>query len=100
MGWYSFFGTLYFLNSCLKNSAMQKKPKILVFPFDLLSHYARSLVLVHSYSYSHTLLFKSSRSYNSMVHSEGWPTFHCEEFDPEWVIRCVKKFRFDWLNDA
>lgn len=27
-------------------------------------------------------------------------TFHCEEFDPEFVLACVKKFNFRWLNES
>lgn len=77
---------------------MNSKPKILVFPFNLLSHYTRSLVFARNYTATHTVIVKSSAHYNSLVSSEGMDTFQCEEFDPEFVLRCVKKFNFRWLN--
>jgi len=78
---------------------MENKPEILVFPFNLLSHYARSVSLVKRYSATHEVLFKSSFDYDSILKAEGISTFQCEEFDPVFVMNCVRKFRFGWLND-
>lgn len=77
---------------------MDAKPKILVFPFDLLSHYTRSLVFVRNYTSTYTVLVKGSSQYDPILFSENMETFHCEEFDPEFVLSCVKKFNFRWLN--
>ena len=79
---------------------MNTKPNILVFPFDLLSHYTRSLSFVHVYSESHTVIFKRTARYDALIEAEGVSTFSCKDFDSEFVLNCVKDFRFDWLNTA
>ncbi len=78
---------------------MQNKPKILVFPFDLLAHYTRSIALVEKYADTHTVLFNSSANYDHLLKEEQISTFSCETFDSQFVLNCMKKFRFDWLND-
>jgi UDP:flavonoid glycosyltransferase YjiC (YdhE family) len=45
-------------------------------------------------------MVKSSSRYDSILSSEGVNTFHCEEFDPDYVLACVKKFNFRWLNES
>lgn len=78
---------------------MVKKPKLLVFPFNLLSHYVRSIELYKRYYSSYTVLFKHSEAYSELLKNENIDTFRCEEFEVEFVMQCVKKFQFDWLNE-
>lgn len=73
------------------------KKRILVFPFDLLSHYLRCLVLVERYK-EYEILFASSPRYNKYVTSQGHKTFEIETFDADHVMDCATKFSFEWLN--
>lgn len=78
---------------------MQNKPKLLVFPFNLLSHYVRSIELCKHYTIDYSVLFKESRTYVNLLKDENIDTFQCKEFDVEFVMQSVKKFQFDWLNE-
>jgi UDP:flavonoid glycosyltransferase YjiC (YdhE family) len=74
------------------------KPKVLFFPFDLLSHYSRCVELSRSFGDKYELLFKSSSKYNSFLTQESLDTFICSDFDADFVMACVQKFSFKWLN--
>lgn len=78
-----------------------KKQRILFFPFNLLSHYLRCLVLADTYDRNtHEVLFLSSERYNKFVISHGYRVFSCETFDADFVMECTNSFNFDWLNEA
>lgn len=78
-----------------------KRLRILFFPFNLLSHYLRCLVLADTYDKNtHEVLFVSSKQYNNFVNSHGYDVFSCETFDADFVMRCTNNFNFDWLNAA
>ncbi|WP_432711605.1 glycosyltransferase [Pedobacter sp.] len=75
------------------------KKVILFFPFNLLAHYLRSLVLADSYSKDeYTIYFLSSPTYNNFVKAHGYQTFDCLQFDADYVMQCSRKFDFSWLN--
>lgn len=79
----------------------QNIKRILIFPFNLLSHYLRCIVLAQKYDPSeYEILFQSSPNYDSYVTKHGFKTFSCEQFDPEYVMKCTAKFDFSWLNQA
>lgn len=71
--------------------------RILVFPFDLLSHYLRCIELAKRYPGAE-IFFASSAKYSSFVHQSGYRTFHVEHFDAGAVMNCAEKFSFAWLN--
>ena len=72
---------------------------ILIFPFDLLSHYLRCLVLADTYDKStHRIIFLTSERYSQYVHQHGYQTFSCKQFDSAYVMKCAGNFDFSWLN--
>ncbi|HZG01243.1 MAG TPA: hypothetical protein VEY71_09580 [Chitinophagales bacterium] len=74
--------------------------KILVFPFDLMSHYTRCVVLAEKHFQSASeILFQSSSRYNALVETHGFKTFDCERFDADYVMQCAARFDFSWLNE-
>lgn len=74
------------------------KRKILIFPFDLMSHYLRCIVLAKQYP-NDDVLFAQSEKYDSFVKDAGYSTFKVESFDPVKVMECAAKFDFSWLNE-
>jgi len=78
-----------------------KKITVLFFPFNLLSHYLRSLVLADSYDKNlYNILFLSSENYNVFVQQHHYQTFSCLQFDQEYVMQCAERFEFTWLKQA
>ena len=76
------------------------KRKVLVFPFNLLSHYLRCLVLANRYSRDdYEILFHHSDNYANFISEHHYDTFRCEQFDPVYAIECSTKFSFIWLNE-
>lgn len=74
---------------------------ILIFPFDLLSHYLRCLVLADQYDpNTYRILFQSSPNYDHYVKKHGYETFDAKHFNTSFVMQCSKKFDFSWLNEA
>lgn len=76
---------------------MQKK-KLLIVPFDLLSHYLRCITLAKNYG-DYEIYFASSKKYNRFVIEAGYSIVELEQFNPEEVMACTRKFNFDWLNE-
>lgn len=74
---------------------------ILFFPFNLLSHYLRCLVLADSYDKSqYQILFLHSPQYAGFVKQHGYETFSCAQFQSDYVMECARNFDFNWLNEA
>lgn len=73
------------------------REKILVFPFDLMSHYLRCVVLAKQYPDA-DIFFAASSQYNDFIHKAGYKTVTVEQFDPVKVMACSEKFDFSWLN--
>lgn len=77
-----------------------KKQRILFFPFNLLSHYLRCLVLADSYDKAkYEIRFLSSDKYNGFVEAQGYKVFSCATFDADFVMKCTTDFSFEWLNE-
>jgi UDP:flavonoid glycosyltransferase YjiC (YdhE family) len=70
---------------------------ILVFPFDLMAHYLRCIVLAKGYI-DYTVLFQSSLTYNKYVKSAGFEIFDAQHLDAGKVMKNAERFKFDWLN--
>lgn len=75
------------------------RERLLIFPFDLMSHYLRCLVLARHYPEA-DIVFAASSKYDAFVHEAGYKTFPVEQFDPVKVMACSEKFDFSWLNVA
>lgn len=70
---------------------------LLIFPFDLMSHYLRCIRLALNYK-DYRILFASSGTYNNYVTEAGYDIFPVARFDPDTVMDCSRKFSFAWLN--
>lgn len=77
---------------------MQAKPLILIFPFGLLSHYLRSLVLCRYLKAYFEIRILYNPAFNSFVVEEAVATFDCESIDANTAIQSMKKFDFSWIN--
>jgi UDP:flavonoid glycosyltransferase YjiC (YdhE family) len=78
---------------------MIKKKRILIFPFELLAHYLRCLVLADRYDKEqYEILFLHSDKYASFVQEHGYETFPALTFDSTKVMECAAKFDFSWLE--
>jgi len=77
---------------------MSDKPSILVFPFDLLSHYLRTIQLAQVLSEEYDVYFVYSSSYAEYIKQAGFKSFNCVVFDAHEVMRHARKFDFSWLN--
>ncbi|MET3115507.1 UDP:flavonoid glycosyltransferase YjiC (YdhE family) [Pedobacter sp. CG_S7] len=75
------------------------KKVILFFPFNLLSHYLRCLVLADTYDKNvYEIYFISSGTYDHFVLDHGYKTFNCLQFDEQYVMQCSTRFDFSWLS--
>jgi UDP:flavonoid glycosyltransferase YjiC (YdhE family) len=74
-----------------------RNKKILIFPFNLLSHYLRCIVLAAEYK-EYEVLFAYSKEYEAFVKKAGYKMFDVENFDAIEVVALASKFNFSWLN--
>jgi UDP:flavonoid glycosyltransferase YjiC (YdhE family) len=78
---------------------MIEKKRILFFPFELLAHYLRCLVLADRYDKElYEIYFLESAAYGSFVQEHGYKTFSATSFDSTEVMQCAAKFDFSWLE--
>jgi UDP:flavonoid glycosyltransferase YjiC (YdhE family) len=75
-------------------------PVMLVFPFELLSHYIRCLQMATAIRNDYDIYFVHSHRYAYLVEDAGFRTFPCAAFNPDEVMACARKFDFSWLNYA
>lgn len=75
------------------------KPLLLIFPFGLLSHYLRCLMLARHFKTYCKVLFAYDEKFAEFIAGEGFQTFICHSLDAVSVLECVKKFNFSWLNE-
>lgn len=73
--------------------------RILIFPFDLLSHYTRCIELAKRYTGA-SIVFATSKRYNHLVLNAGYQLINVETFNPDRVMKCAERFNFSWLNEA
>ncbi len=76
----------------------ERKPLLLVFPFNVLAHYLRCLKLARYLSHHFEIQFLFSERYASFVSDEGYHTFRCASFDADKVQEAARMFDFSWLN--
>jgi UDP:flavonoid glycosyltransferase YjiC (YdhE family) len=74
-------------------------PALLVFPFNLLSHYTRCIKLVKPLKEHYAIYFAHSNKYHHLVEEAGFESFSCEEINPEEVMQSARKFEFSWINE-
>ncbi len=75
------------------------KPLLLVFPFNLLSHYLRCLMLARHFAEYFEVMFAHSDAYADFISREGYQTFNCKSLHAPLVMECVNKFDFSWINE-
>lgn len=75
----------------------EKKPVVLVFPFNLMAHYLRCLKYVETLE-GKDVFFQSSSKYDHFVEMNGYSVFKAESFDESYVLNSFEKFHFKWLN--
>lgn len=75
------------------------RPLMLFFPFDLLSHYLRCLMLAKYFSPYFEILFVYSETYTHFVNKQGFESFTCQSLDAKKIMEAVKKFNFSWINE-
>jgi len=74
------------------------RPVLLIFPFDLLSHYLRCPQLADAVRDLYDVRFAHSATYVDHVAKAGFETFACDCFDASQVMACSQGFDFGWLN--
>jgi UDP:flavonoid glycosyltransferase YjiC (YdhE family) len=79
-------------------STTDKKPLLLIFPFGLLSHYLRCLVLCRYLRKHFEIKIANNPTFASFITQEAFESFECDSLDADCIIKAVKKFDFSWLN--
>jgi UDP:flavonoid glycosyltransferase YjiC (YdhE family) len=74
------------------------KPRLLFFPFPLLSHYTRCLALAGELRDDFEILFQEHKKFSMLVDASGFETFPCINFDAEVVMDHAKRFDFGWMK--
>jgi len=76
------------------------KPRLLVFPFPLMSHYLRCASLLESMQDRYEIFFTSTGGVVQEKLAEmGFITIPGRNFDSARVLSDARKFRFDWLSE-
>ena len=81
-------------------AAAGKKPLLLVFPFGLLSHYLRSLILCRYLKNYFEIKVANNPAFNSFITQEAFASFECDSLNADCIIKAMKKFDFSWLNTS
>lgn len=77
---------------------MSDNPVILFFPFDLMSHYFRSLRVAISLKDHYEVYIKWSDKFAYWINKSGIRTFNCIDINAETALEKTGKFDFTWLN--
>ncbi|MFC2113008.1 glycosyltransferase [Bacteroidota bacterium] len=77
---------------------MSDKSLILVFPFDLMSHFFRSLRVAVSLNDHYEVYMKWSDKYAYWLKKSGLQTFNCVDLNAETALEKTGEFDFSWLN--
>lgn len=78
---------------------MSKKPVILFFQFDLMSHIFRSLRLAKVLNNTYDVYMRESEKYSKYIENSGVKEFKCIDFDPETSVKKLGEYDFSWLNE-
>ncbi|MEO5673675.1 MAG: glycosyltransferase, partial [Chitinophagales bacterium] len=76
------------------------KPLILFFPFPLLSHYSRCVIVANSIRNEFEIQFSYDAKFDHLIRKAGYGSFNCENFDSQIVLNDSKKFSFQWINEV
>jgi len=76
------------------------KPLILVFPFGVLSHYLRCIILCRHFSRYFDVRIAYHPDFTSFIEQEGIHTFHCSAIDASSAVDSIKQFDFSWMNES
>jgi UDP:flavonoid glycosyltransferase YjiC (YdhE family) len=74
------------------------RPLLLIFPFGLLSHYLRCLILCRELRAHFEVRIAANPVYKNFIDQEEVDTFECAAFNSAEVIEDVKRFDSSWLN--
>ena len=77
---------------------MSDKSLILVFPFDLMSHFFGSLRVAVSLNDHYEVYMKWSDKYAYWLKKSGLQTFNCVDLNAETALEKTGEFDFSWLN--
>lgn len=89
------------MNTLLNETVQEACPnasRILVFPFNLLSHYLRCIQLVKPLVGSYQVYIAGSANYNYWIKKNAISTFDFNDYNAEEVIHCSMNFDFSWMN--
>ncbi len=77
---------------------MSASPRLLIYPFNLMAHYLRSLEFAHRCPAHYDIRVAHSELYGDWINYYNFSSFPAHHFDPEQVMQCVENFNFNWLN--
>jgi UDP:flavonoid glycosyltransferase YjiC (YdhE family) len=77
---------------------MPEKPVILIFPFDLMSHFFRSLRVAIALKDHYEVYMNGSGKYDDWLEKAGIKSFSCLQLDAENALEKIGEFDFSWLN--
>jgi len=77
---------------------MQEKPKVLIFPFELMSHYFRSIRFALELKDYFDIYIRQSDKYSNWIKEAGLKTFNCIDLIAETALEKIGNFDFSWLN--
>jgi len=77
---------------------MSDKPIILIFSFDLMSHFFRSLRVAIALNDQYEVYMNWSDKYAYWLNKSGLKTFSCIDLNAESASKKTEKFDFSWLN--
>lgn len=75
------------------------RPRILVLPFPLLSHYLRCLTLLRSLRGQYEIVFAGSCGAADYPAREGFATVPVEQFPVDQMLQDTRGFSFGWLSE-
>ncbi len=84
--------------TALLKKHVNDKPLLMIFPFELLSHYLRCIDLCKPLTCRYRIIFAHSDKYNHYVQAAGYETFPYQHMDSAAIMHCAENFDFSWLN--
>src|SRR6056297_1946824 len=77
---------------------MDSKPRVIVFPFNLLAHYARSLEVADALRDDFDFYFINSKAYHGLIQQYGFKIIEYQHQAVDEVLKKAVDFNFDWIN--
>jgi UDP:flavonoid glycosyltransferase YjiC (YdhE family) len=82
------------------STTRREKPLLLVFPFGILAHYLRCLVLCRNLKNYFDIRILYDESFASFIAQENVSTFDCKGINSGSAVEAVRQFDFSWMNKA